>query len=559
MKNKVLARFFAVAMAATVSFGSVPAMNVLAANAGDAAETAAQTNESEEYTYLYAGLTWKEYWAAEDVYDAGDDTSVSERDSRPDEEELDKGAFDAVTRATTRHGLDRGSYQTLTTITAKDGKTYEVSNWKSGDNKEKILYTTDGKTATFAKGVLTFSDGTTAEFDHYTVSGLKYVPVKVKTADLNDFKAKYPTVDNGGTLAGGYTEKQLKDYSMIAAVDANTNGLKTATKQSDGSFTFSARATGTDSGVKATADATVESAKEATNLVGSEGVVADPATAEEFGAFVRLNFTGDGYADLGEKMQAVKWTYYGNDAGRTKALRSFGTKFAADNWMHSSMGIQLGLTNSLRCQLPEGTDGTGYWTVTIYGLGFKDYSYDFELKASDIVATTTTELENAVKTAEGLKEADYSSKTWNALQTELTKAQTVLSTSRELDAEGNITYVRTQAVVDDETAALNKAINALTLKNAPKATTIKTVKAGKKNIKVTWKKQSGVSGYQIQYATSKKFKSAKVKSASSKATSATISKLTSKKTYYVRIRTTKKVSGKTYTSKWSAVKSAKVK
>ncbi len=50
-------------------------------------------------------------------------------------------------------------------------------------------------------------------------------------------------------------------------------------------------------------------------------------------------------------------------ASYTTPVRKFGTKFAADNWMHKSMGIQLGLTDSLRCQLPEGTDGTGYWKL----------------------------------------------------------------------------------------------------------------------------------------------------------------------------------------------------
>ena len=69
-------------------------------------------------------------------------------------------------------------------------------------------------------------------------------------------------------------------------------------------------------------------------------------------------------------MQAVTWTYYGDDGTYTTPLRTFGTKFAADNWMHKSMGIQLGLTDSLRCQLPEGTDGTGYWKITIRALGY---------------------------------------------------------------------------------------------------------------------------------------------------------------------------------------------
>lgn len=50
------------------------------------------------------------------------------------------------------------------------------------------------------------------------------------------------------------------------------------------------------------------------------------------------------------------------------------------------MGIQLGLTDSLRCQLPEGTDGTGYWKLTVRALGYEDYVYKFEAKAENIVA-----------------------------------------------------------------------------------------------------------------------------------------------------------------------------
>ena len=57
-------------------------------------------------------------------------------------------------------------------------------------------------------------------------------------------------------------------------------------------------------------------------------------------------------------MQAVEWTYYGSDSSRTNAVATYGTKFASDNWMHKSMGIQLALTESERCQLPAGTDGT---------------------------------------------------------------------------------------------------------------------------------------------------------------------------------------------------------
>ena len=40
------------------------------------------------------------------------------------------------------------------------------------------------------------------------------------------------------------------------------------------------------------------------------------------------------YGGLGAAMQAVKWDYYGN--GNT-VLATYGTKFAADNWMHKMM------------------------------------------------------------------------------------------------------------------------------------------------------------------------------------------------------------------------------
>ena len=44
-----------------------------------------------------------------------------------------------------------------------------------------------------------------------------------------------------------------------------------------------------------------------------------------------------------------------------------------------------------------------------------------------------------------------------------------------------------------------------------------------------------------------------------KGSTTTIKKLKAKKTYYIRTRIYKKISGKTYYGKWSSVKSVKVK
>ena len=85
----------------------------------------------EKYTYLYAALTWDEYWANEKVYASGSTASSAQLDSH---EEQDLGAFDAVSRATVNHGLHRGSFQSTAVIYAKDGSTYTVSHW-SEDGK----------------------------------------------------------------------------------------------------------------------------------------------------------------------------------------------------------------------------------------------------------------------------------------------------------------------------------------------------------------------------------------------------------------------------------------
>lgn len=423
--------------------------------AEDETEAFADSDELQgEYQYVYAGLTWAEYWASEGVYAAGDTTSSEELDGH---KELDKGAFDTVTRATTNHGLHRGSFQTETTIVAEDGSRYPIATWVD----QNTIKLTDGKTVGFKKGTITKADGTTVDMDHYEVYGLKYVPVAVRTEDYAAFCQKYNVVTNDGVLEGGYGEVQLSAYTATAAVTADTNGLKYAVKNGD-SFTFEARKTGADSGIKDQAQ------KTATNVTPT---VKDASGS--YGEFLRVDVTGDGYGDLGANMQAVRWDYCGDDATGTKVLRSFGTKFAADNWMHKAMGIQLGLTDSLRCQLPEGTDGTGYWRLTVYALGYADYSFVVQATDANIVKPAenpadTTALTKEVETAKALAENDYTKESWTVMQTELQEAEELLA--RE-DA--------TQAEVDEALEHLKAAEAALVKVTVTLDKTSATVYTGK--------------------------------------------------------------------------------
>ena len=393
------------------------------------------------YTYVYAGLSWAEYWAAEGVQAAGDASSSDAYDLR---DEYDKGAFDTVTRATANHGLHRGSFQCTDVIEAENGKEYKISYWKSEGKTTKAVLT-DGNEITFNRGTITEADGTTTKMTEHHVTGLKYVPVKVAKDDYEAFKAKYDVVENGGTLAGGYSENKLSSYNgLVAEVTSATNGLKTATKNSDGSFSFSAKAAGTESGIKEQALKTAPSATDV-GLTVQEG-------EGKYGEFLRVDMKGD-YGDLAANMQAVKWTYYGSDSTYKNALATYGTKFAADNWMHKSTGIQLGLTDSLRCTLPAGTDGTGYWTITVTALGYEDVTYQFQATDENIAkanpVTDTSELEAAIEKAKGLNKELYTAKSWSNVESELEEAETELERKH------------TQEMVNEAAEHLNNAIASL--------------------------------------------------------------------------------------------------
>ncbi len=322
-----------------------------------------------EHIYAYAAVPYDEYWKNEGVDLSGSDWDASsdevDRDDGRGHQEHDKGAFDAVSRATTNHGLHRGSFQQSVVIHT-DGRDYHPVSWSAekadGGN---VFLDADGKTYNKKEIGIT----------SYNITGIKYVPVKVSSSDFVDFCKNYTVTQNGETLQGGYSEQNLSAYTAVAAVDSTTNGLKEVTK--DGStFSFGARQTGSGSGIKGEE---LKTANEGIHAVATE-------YSGNFGEMLRVDLdnTEDKtkyYGDLGSHMQTVVWKYYGD--GDT-VLATYGTKFAADDWMHKSMGIQLGLTDSLRFKLPEGKDGTGKWTITVYALGYSDTTYEVKVAAENL-------------------------------------------------------------------------------------------------------------------------------------------------------------------------------
>lgn len=391
-----------------------------------------------EKIYAYATLSYAEYWAGEDVYKPSNMTESS--DVADSKGEYDKGAFDAVTRATANHGMHRGSYLQDAYVLGENGKEYKLSYW-TGSN-DAVL--TDGSTLTkntdrgTKTTTLAIKNGeTTVETTKYVkteLKGIKYVPVAVEADKFHDFCSAYTVYGNGSTLRGGFDENNLKGYEETAYVGSTTNGLKEATLNGS-AWSFGARQTGSGSGILneelQTASAITTTPKE---NVGS------------YGEKIRVDLTGDDYGALGSQMQTVKWTYYGNDSTYTNAVASYGTKFAADNWMHRIMGIQLGLTDSARFQLPSGYNGTGYWKITVYALGYEDYSTTFELTAANVAGVSEPMSEEQKTQLTALKdeakalldkhgEVSESETAWKALKDHYEEAVALLKRSDATSAE----------------------------------------------------------------------------------------------------------------------------
>lgn len=147
---------------------------------------------------------------------------------------------------------------------------------------------------------------------------------------------------------------------------------------------------------------------------------------------------------------------------------------------------------------------------------------------------------------------------------------TLVTTADALKAEGTykivvtaVGYNKTVEFTYTNKADTTTATKKPAVKPAKKVTVKKQaakVKAGKKKLTVTWKKDKNASGYQIKIATKKNFKGAKTYTVKSyKTYKKVIKKLKSKKKYFVKVRAYKTVGKSKAYGAYSAVRSCKVK
>lgn len=172
----------------------------------------------------------------------------------------------------------------------------------------------------------------------------------------------------------------------------------------------------------------------------------------------------------------------------------------------------------------------GSYSVTVSSTGYKDVSFTYEKKATS--TGNTDNIGNAGGTTD--KKDNNSNSNTNTSTSNNTNKTVTPGPSANTDTTAKVSVAKVKGV-----------------KLSSKA----------KKIKVSWKKAAGVTGYQVQYSTSKKFKkAATVNVKKAKTVQATIKKgLKKGKKYYVRVRAYKTVSGKKITGKWSVAKTVKVK
>lgn len=217
-------------------------------------------------------------------------------------------------------------------------------------------------------------------------------------------------------------------------------------------------------------------------------------------------------------------------------------------------------------------------------------AYNNDVKAPALVAAKDVQADDFANFVKNIQKVSVNGKEYAASgkgAVKLINADgTLVTTADALKAEGTynivvtatgynktleFTYTNksdtTATKPSDATAATKPAATTTATKPAVKPVkkvTVKKqtakVKAGKKKLTVTWKKDKNVSGYQIKIATKKNFKGAKTYTVKSyKTYKKVIKKLKAKKKYFVKARAYKTVGKSKVYGAYSAVRSCKVK
>lgn len=358
-------------------------------------ENSSGIDESVNYVYGYAPLTYSEYWAGELGVSEESLSVVSDKTDR--EGTNDAGMFDAVTRATYKHGIYRQQFKYTVEVT---GEKVISSETKEEEGKEKTTYTTDSsdtKTvtaqATFggvnegekgfemvadavdgtvlfedAKEIFTIGEGddaSTYKITEYNVLGFNSVPVAIPEDLVEEAKKD------------GFVESD--------EVNANTYGLKAMKSDK----TYGSRNTETE----VSSDITI---------VADEDKITDVYNTKygsDAEAYIYLKnengneLTEEEYLKYCANFLTAKYEYYGDDSTYSKVVSTYGTKHSSDTWWSTNHGMRIDTGINYDFDRFEGS-GSGYYKITLIANGYKDIEAKIHFKDAYPNETDATIIDN---------------------------------------------------------------------------------------------------------------------------------------------------------------------
>ncbi|MBE5940989.1 MAG: hypothetical protein E7264_00470 [Lachnospiraceae bacterium] len=207
--------------------------------------------------------------------------------------------------------------------------------------------------------------------------------------------------------------------------------------------------------------------------------------------------------------------------------------------------------------IPDKNVNAGTKTATIQGTG----NYMGTIAAKYVInkANQTINVTNEFIKNKSSKKFDLKATAPGALsyQTSNKKIVTVDSTGKvSLKKKYGIANIVITAAATQNYNAAAKTVRIVVTSKATKIASVKSPSKKKATVKI--RKATGAQGYEISYSTDSTFKTG-VKTTTTKKATATLKKLKSKKTYYVRVRSYRKVGGQKLYSTYSAAKKVKVK
>ncbi|MBE5942140.1 MAG: hypothetical protein E7264_06345 [Lachnospiraceae bacterium] len=199
----------------------------------------------------------------------------------------------------------------------------------------------------------------------------------------------------------------------------------------------------------------------------------------------------------------------------------------------------------------------GTRTATIQGIG----KYNGAVKKTYVINKAAQTIH---VTDEFIKHKKSKKFALNAKATGALSYKTSSAKIATVDSAGKVTVkkkygvanITISAAATQNYNATSKVVKVIVTSKSTKLASVKSNAKKKATVKI--KKAADAQGYEIAYSTDKNFVSG-VKTTTTKKPTATLKKLKSKKTYYVKVRTFRKVSGKKLYSEYSPVKKVKVK